>query len=146
MIRILSFFFICLIFGHVSHATASEPTSPTEKFVCGDILERLHVKPQSLLFVKCEETTSQQGRLVSATYRTRGTNAIGIEALLVRIAHMPRLKRSCCQWGGAAGRLRGKDGRDYMINMVSEETDVKHRSRWQKINEFEVVVSSLDEF
>jgi hypothetical protein len=146
MIRVLIFFFIGLIFAHASRAMASEPTSPTEKFVCGDILERLHVKPQSLIFVKCEEITNKQGRLFSAIYRTRGVNAIAIEAVFVRIAHMPRLKRSCCQWDGPAGRLKGNDGRDYLINMVSEETDIKHRSRWRKINEFEVVVSNFDEF
>jgi hypothetical protein len=146
MIRVLSFFFLGLIFAYASRAMASEPTSPTEKFVCGDILERLHAKPQSLRFIKCEEITNKQGRLFSAIYRTRGANAIAIEAVFVRIAHMPRLKRSCCQWDGPAGRLKGKDGRDYVINMVSEETDIKYRSHWRKINEFEVVVSNFDEF
>ena len=80
-----------------------------------------------------------------ASYRVAGVHAAAAEAHLVRVAHMPRLKKSCCQWDGPPGQFTGKDGKSYSASMVSPETSVKYRKQWRNIASFEIMVETLTE-
>lgn len=143
--RLFSLLFLACSMALAPHTIACAPASPPLGDGCSDFLATLHIKPPHVQFVKCELNTSRQGKPLVASYRVAGVHAAAAEAHLVRVAHMPRLKKSCCQWDGPAGQFTGKDGKSYSASMVSPETSVKYRKQWRHIASFEIVVETLTE-
>ncbi len=110
---------------------------------CGDLLAELHQKPSQLEFMSCSQHKDLQGKPFKATYRVPGTQAVAVENFLVQHVHLPRLKKSCCQWDGPPGYYnRGND--QFLISMVAEDNPnhaTLTRAEWRKIPYFYVEIS-----
>ncbi|WP_051040426.1 MULTISPECIES: DUF4952 domain-containing protein [Methylomicrobium] len=145
MMRLFRFFLLAVIMAHASGAMGRSAAPAPLKFGCADFLSRLHIKPPHVLFIKCELDKGQQGKPLRAVYRVAGAHAAAVEAFFERVANLPHLKKSCCQWDSPPGQFTGDDGRTYMVYMMSAETDVKRRKQWRNIPSFEIVVETLTE-
>ncbi len=105
----------------------------------------MNKRPPGLVFIACTYLPQRQGKPLQATYRVPGRLAEGVERSLAHAVGMPGLKRACCQWETQRHTFHAKDGREYDITMVSDETVVGARRHWPDISIFEVVVETFTE-
>ena len=129
------------VFGGLTVARGSEP----EPHGCGDFLAEIDRKPAHLTYIGCSYLPDRQGKPLRAVYHVSGRFAAVTEAYLVRFVALHRLKRSCCQWDSPAGQFKDANGREFSINMVSDETIATGRAGWRQIKTFEVVVETFTE-
>jgi len=101
-------------------AAAQVPDKPVTR--CGDFLARMHLKAPGMRYIGCSYLPRQQGKPLRATYQVPGALAAQTERHLVMATGMALLQRSCCQWDGPRHSFRGRDGREYDITMVSDES------------------------
>jgi hypothetical protein len=145
MMSLSRLFFIACVMTFATGAVArSTPQAPL-KIECGDFLRILHKKPPRVVFSSCEFDKNRQGKPLRAIYRVAGIHAASAESFLVRTVHLSRLRKSCCQWDSPSSQFTGKDGRAYIIYMMSPETNVESRKQWGDIPSFEIVVETLTE-
>lgn len=122
-------------------AEAQAPAIPA----CRNLLAAENRMPPHLHFVRCQLRPDKQGKPIEALYHVRGDHAVQVEARLIRVAGLNRLKRSCCRWDSAPGGFRGADGGSYSITMMSQDTSVQSRRHWRQIEQFEVAVTRATE-
>jgi hypothetical protein len=132
---IKAFLFLVVVTGG---AFAENKLAPT----CGDLLAELHRKPRNLEFIRCTKETGAQGKPLKASYRVAGVHALEVEQYLIQNFHLPRLRKSCCQWDGKPGYYeRGKD--EFLIWMSGEDgatAAAATRAEWRKIPYFYIEV------
>lgn len=117
---------------------------------CGDLLAELNRKPNNLEFVSCSKDTEGIGKPLDARYRVAGVHAVEVEKYLIQNFHLPRLRKSCCQWDGKPGYYKGGKYQWYEVRMGAEEGDnakafAATRAEWRKIPYFYVNVEVLTE-
>lgn len=112
---------------------------------CDDFLARMHLKPRGVRFVSCSYLPGRQGKPFRAVYRVPGRFAALAERTFVRAVGMPSLRRSCCQWDAPPHWFHGRDGREYGITMVSDETGARSRAAWPGVPVFEIVIEMYTE-
>ncbi|WP_165374836.1 DUF4952 domain-containing protein [Sphingomonas montana] len=143
-------FLSCAAFARPPADPAPRRTPPAEaapaaRNGCGDLLAEAGKKPTGLVFVRCTARPDLQGKPLRATYRIAGRHAAAAEDRLVKSVGLTRLKRSCCQWDAPATTFVDTAGREYQVTMVSDETVVTDRRRWNAIRWFEVIVERFTE-
>lgn len=143
--RLFEFLFVIYTITFVPDAVSAPDGPQSLASQCGDYLQILQIKPPHVEFVKCQSDNNRQGKPLRAIYRVAGIHAASAESFLARKAHLPRLRKSCCQWDSSSTPFTDKDGRVYSINMVSAETKIKSRKQWRNISSFEIVVETLTE-
>ena len=117
----------------------------------GDILKKMRIVLPGAVFLGSRPGSFQT--LVAARYRVPGSRAASVEALLVGRYGMAPLRFACCGWESARpGSPRkaevftvgGKQySVDFAVNMFSDESLVRERSRWGKIPFFTIQVMVL---
>lgn len=116
---------------------------PAADAACADFLAKLKKKPAHLQYSSCKIHVSSAGDSWIAEYRVRGIYAAAVEESLVRDFGLARLKKSCCQWDGAAADY-AQGGAHYEITMTSDEDSAAvvttGRSDWGKLAYFHVIV------
>ena len=144
-IRALSCGLALIFLAVVSPAVAAANVSAT----CADFLLEIKRKPRNLEFVECQRTVKNGLAALEAKYRMAGGDAAGVEAYLVKTAHMPKLRYVCCGWEPVprdpktqrlVGTYLHKSGQ-YDIVMGSGEVAINQRARWAEISTFYVTAT-----
>ncbi len=109
---------------------------------CGDYLSELKKMPNNLEYISCTKVNSGQAHL-KAEYRVRGTQAAAVEAYLVKVFNMKKLRFMCCGWepeGGRTGQYnRVVNNVDYSYSITMHATSLE--KNWLKIPYFYVTVT-----
>lgn len=113
----------------------------TAELTCGDFLSRQGQKPAYIVYQGCQQNMARQDQPFEARYEIDGRHARQAEAYLRRAYGLPRLQRYCCMWDSTRHSWRDRrTGYSYVMFMATEETPVRTRAAWPRIERFVVQV------
>jgi hypothetical protein len=126
-------------------AAAKTPLPAAYVTDCGDFLASIGKMPPHSSFASCQAYPDRQGKPFEATYALSGRDALKVEAYMARHFGLKRMKFYCCYWDSRATRFQDKNGREFYIQMTSEETVQSSRKNWAKIPKFMIIVKNYTE-
>ncbi|AZZ75456.1 MULTISPECIES: DUF4952 domain-containing protein [unclassified Pseudomonas] len=120
--------------------------SASADFGCDDFLSKLADKPSFVEFKGCTQALDRMGQPFSASYEVSGANASKAEQYLEQHFGISPITRACCVWDSTQNGFRDPaTGINYLISIGSEETEVRQRESWAKINRFTIQVDAYAE-
>lgn len=115
---------------------------------CQDFLKVLNKLPATAQYIGCEVKLDYQGSPMIASYKVAGKNASTVEAYLHKqFSTKIKLQRNCCIWE-MPEEISYQDSTSaslYRIQMHSEETPVRARDEWFKVDNFYLTVTTFTE-
>lgn len=120
--------------------------SASADFGCDDFLSKLADKPSYVEFKGCTQALDRMGQPFSASYEVSGANASKAEQFLEQHFGISPITRACCVWDSTQNGFRDPaTGINYLISIGSEETEVRQRESWTRINRFTIQVDAYAE-
>ena len=112
---------------------------------CKDFLKEIGWNITGIEYQSCHKEVTVQTRTMVADYHVAGKNAADVEQFFHDQVGMPKMKFACCGWEVQGQSTFGVDipGTGYAVYMMSAETGINERERWDKIPSFTVRVLNL---